>query len=146
MIKITDEITLRDFDAWSGAVETKNKILDAGKDEDFENYIEECYPDGLSLTQLNDILAYDSQRVLEDLDIEEIETSEIIKILKSDNMEELKEAYKGDDTIEYELSEIIERNYKLSGQVRESQFDDIVEELDAELEEITEEEEETEEN
>lgn len=140
MIKITDKISLEEFDAWSGAEDTKNKILDAGKGEDFERYIEECFPEGLSSCELNDILRFDSQKVLEDLDIEEIDTSEIIDILKADNMEELKEAYKEDDTIEYELSEIIERNYKLSGQVRESQYDDIVEEIDAELEEIKEEE------
>ena len=143
MIKITDEISLREFDAWSGAEETKDLIIKSGKAEDFERYIEECFPDGLSSGELNDILRFDSQKVLEDLDIEEIDTSEIIEILKTDNIEELKDAFKNDDTIDYELSNIIESNYKLSGQVRESQYNDIVEELDAYLEEITEKEEET---
>jgi len=145
MIKITDEISLREFEAWSGAEDTKDKILEAGKAEEFESYIADCFPDGLSSCELNDILRFDSQKVLEDLDIEEIDTSEIIDILKNDNLEELKEAFKNDDTIDYELSNIIDSNYKLSGQVRESQYNDIVEELDEYLQEITEKEEETEE-
>lgn len=139
MIKIVDEITLENFESWGQATDTKEKILNDGKGDEFDRYIEDCFPDGLSLTQLNDILAYDSQRVFEDLDIIEIETAEIVETLKKDNWEELKEIYKEDGTTDYELSGIIESNPTLSGQVRESQYNDIVEELDAELEEITEE-------
>lgn len=70
---IKTEKNLRDFEAWSGAIETKNLILDAGLEEEFEELIEEIYPDGLTDTQLNDILWFDGGWILETLGIEEEE-------------------------------------------------------------------------
>ena len=64
---------MRNFEAWSGAIETKNLILDAGLEEEFEGLIEELYPDGLSDTELNDILWFDSDWILENLGIKEEE-------------------------------------------------------------------------
>ena len=72
-MKITVETNLRDFNAWSGAIYTKNLILDAGMEEEFEELIEEIYPDGLSDTQLNDILWFDADWILESLGIKEEE-------------------------------------------------------------------------
>ena len=70
---IKTDTNLRDFDAWAGAIETKNLILDAGLEEEFEELIEEIYPDGLSDTKLNDILWFDGGWILETLGIEEEE-------------------------------------------------------------------------
>ena len=70
---IKTETNLRNFEAWSGAIETKNLILDAGLEEEFEELIEEIYPDGLSDTKLNDILWFDGSWILETLGIEEEE-------------------------------------------------------------------------
>ena len=70
---IITEKNLRDFEAWSGAIETKNLILDVGKEEEFEELIEEIYPEGIDETNLNDILWFDSDWVLETLGIEEEE-------------------------------------------------------------------------
>ena len=70
---IKTEKNLRDFEAWAGAIETKNLILDAGLEGEFENLIEEIYPDGLTDTQLNDILWFDGGWILETLGIEEEE-------------------------------------------------------------------------
>ena len=70
---IKTETNLRNFEAWSGATETKNLILDAGLEEEFEGLIEELYPDGLSDTELNDILWFDSDWILENLGIKEEE-------------------------------------------------------------------------
>lgn len=75
-MKITTETTLRNFDSWSGATDTKETILNAGKADDFENYIEDCYPDGLTDTQLNDLLWFDSEFIFEYLGISEEEDSE----------------------------------------------------------------------
>ena len=72
-MKIISEKNLRDFNAWGGAIETKNLILDAGLEEEFEEMIEEIYPDGLTDTQLNDILWFDGSWILETLGIEEEE-------------------------------------------------------------------------
>ena len=73
---IKTEKNLRNFEAWSGAIETKNLILDAGLEEEFEGLIEELYPDGLSDTELNDILWFDADWILENLGIKEEEEEE----------------------------------------------------------------------
>ena len=71
-MKIISEKNLRDFNAWGGAIETKKIILDAGLEEEFEEIIEECNPEGISDTNLNDILWFDRDWVLEILGIEEL--------------------------------------------------------------------------
>ena len=48
------------FDAWSGAVDTRQKILDAGKGTEFMAALEDIYPDGMTETELNDLLWFDS--------------------------------------------------------------------------------------
>lgn len=70
---INDDMTLANFDAWSGAIDTKETILNAGKGDEFDSLIEELYPDGLTDTQLNDLLWFDSEYVLESLGIDESE-------------------------------------------------------------------------
>ena len=54
-----ENLTLRNFDAWSGAVDTKETIINEGKDKDFDYLIEELYPDGITDTQLNDLLWFE---------------------------------------------------------------------------------------
>jgi hypothetical protein len=71
-----NETTLADFDAWSGAKDTKQTILDNNKGDKFNSLIEELYPDGLSETKLNDILWFDSEWVFESLGISEEEEEE----------------------------------------------------------------------
>ena len=68
---IKTETNLRDFNAWGGAINTKNIILDAGLEEEFAEIIDELYPDGLSDTELNDLLWFDDDWVLKILEIEE---------------------------------------------------------------------------
>ena len=65
-----DNLTLRNFDAWSGAVDTKETIIREGKAEDFNFLIEELYPEGLTDTQLNDLLWFESDWIFEMLGIE----------------------------------------------------------------------------
>ena len=72
-MKVYEELNLRDFNAWSGAIETKNKIIDAGKEEEFEEFIEEIYPNGLSATKLNDILCFEDEWIYSCLGIESLE-------------------------------------------------------------------------
>ena len=73
---IIEEKTLLEFEAWSGAVETQKRIIEAGLEEEFENLIDECYPDGITSTQLNDILWFDSEWVYEALGMTEEEEEE----------------------------------------------------------------------
>ena len=74
MLKIIT--TLDDYNAWSGAVETFNTIRDNNMLDDFEFLIEECYPDGITQTQLNDILWFDGEWVLEQLGLNDNESEE----------------------------------------------------------------------
>lgn len=64
-------ITLEEFNAWSGAIDTKQVIIDNNKEADFEYLIEELYPEGIEETQLNDILWFDADWVYRQLNIKE---------------------------------------------------------------------------
>ena len=67
---INENLSITDFEAWSGAKDTKQTIIDNNKENDFDNMIEDLYTDGLTDTQLNDLLWHDSDWVLEQLGIE----------------------------------------------------------------------------
>ena len=69
MIVTNDNLTLRDFKAWSGAKDTQETILNEGKGEEFDSLIEEIYPDGIDETQLNDLLWFEEDRLYEMLGI-----------------------------------------------------------------------------
>ena len=68
-----ENTSLSNFDAWGGAVETKERIINEGKANDFDNLIDELYPDGLSETQLNDLLWFEENWIFEYLGIEDEE-------------------------------------------------------------------------
>ena len=73
MKTFNENTTLVNFDAWSGAVDTKERIINEGKADEFDNLIEELYPDGLSETQLNDILWFEDDWLFETLGISDEE-------------------------------------------------------------------------
>ena len=66
---ITYELNLNSFKAWSGAVDTLERIQREEKCEELENVLEELYPDGMTETELNDLLWFDSESVYEWLGI-----------------------------------------------------------------------------
>ena len=66
---ITYELDLNSFEAWSGAKDTLDRIQREGKCAELENILEELYPDGMTETQLNDLLWFDSESVYEWLGI-----------------------------------------------------------------------------
>ena len=70
-MKITSEINLKNFKAWSGAKDTLNKLIELDKCDDLEFILEDEYPNGLTDTQLNDLLWFDKDWVYEILGIEE---------------------------------------------------------------------------
>lgn len=70
-MKIILEQTLEQFEAWSGAEQTRRDIIDAGKAEQFEDMIEEFYPYGITACELNDMLWFSRDEVLQSLDIED---------------------------------------------------------------------------
>ena len=66
---ITYELDLNSFQAWSGAKDTLDRIQREGKCAELENILEELYPDGMTETELNDLLWFDSESVYEWLGI-----------------------------------------------------------------------------
>lgn len=64
-MKIYSETSIRDFKAWSGAIDTLERVINAGKADELEAVLEDLYPDGLDETELNDILWFDSDWVYE---------------------------------------------------------------------------------
>ena len=71
MIIINENCRLYDFKAWSGAKDTQKTIIEASKVEEFENFIDECYPEGLTDIQLNDFLWFDNEYIFEFLGLME---------------------------------------------------------------------------
>ena len=69
-MKVTTDLDLRSFKAWSGAIETQERIVNEGKEDDFDSLIEELYPDGIDETQLNDILWFEEDWLFEQLGID----------------------------------------------------------------------------
>ena len=65
VMKISYELNLNSFDAWSGAIETLDRIRREGKCEELEVILEELYPDGMDETELNDLLWFDGDTVFE---------------------------------------------------------------------------------
>lgn len=66
---INDNLSILDFNAWSGAVDTKKRIIDEGRHNDFDSLIEELYPDGINETRLNDLLWFEEEWIYESLGI-----------------------------------------------------------------------------
>jgi len=70
-MKVTnDNLSLRDFNAWSGAKDTKETIINEGKEDEFDTLIEELYPEGIDQTHLNDLLWFETEFLFENLGIE----------------------------------------------------------------------------
>ena len=70
-MKITSEMSLKNFKAWSGAKDTLNKLIELDKCDDLEFILEDLYPNGLTETELNDLLWFDDEWIYETLGIEE---------------------------------------------------------------------------
>ena len=62
-MRISYELDLNTFKAWSGAVNTLDRIQREGKCEELEAQLEELYPDGMTETELNDLLWFEADEV-----------------------------------------------------------------------------------
>lgn len=58
---------IEDFEPWGGAEDVYDLIFNEGKIEDFDEFLTDMYPDGLSVTELNDLLRFDGDYVLNSL-------------------------------------------------------------------------------
>ena len=67
-LKLISDIS--DYTPWSGAVDFYEEIVDAGKLEELEFILEDIYPDGLTMTELNDLLWFEQDWVREMIGLE----------------------------------------------------------------------------
>lgn len=72
-MKVYKEISLENFEFWSGAKDTAEKITEAEKWDELEELLEECYPEGIDETKLNDLLWFEDEWIFEMLGIEDEE-------------------------------------------------------------------------
>lgn len=75
-MKIYSEMSLCDFKAWCGAIDTLDRVIEEGKCSELEAILEDMYPDGIDDGTLNDILRFDSETVFEWLGISDEEDDE----------------------------------------------------------------------
>ena len=62
--------SLNEFEPWSGAVSTWELIVEADKVDALDFMLEDLYPEGISSTELNDLLWFESDWVLDMLSID----------------------------------------------------------------------------
>lgn len=147
-MKVYYELDLENFESWSGAENTLDRICNEGKIGTLEAILEDLYPDGIDETQLNDLLRFDSEQVYEWLDIrsESVIQQEIEEAKEelADTKEELSDlvAEYNDECIgiaDWERKELWENDYKDDYDDLQEQIKDIKEkiaELEEELEDI----------
>ena len=125
---IKSEISLENFEAWSGGRSTLNRIINEGKCSQLESMLEEMYPDGMTDTELNDLLWHDSDTVFEWLDIR---TYDQIK----EELEDLQSDYEFDtsdeDMTAEEKQEIYHADYEDDMEELKAEIAKLEEELDA---------------
>lgn len=119
---ITYELDLNSFQAWSGAKDTLERIQREGKCQALENILEELYPDGMTETELNDLLWFDSESVYEWLGI------------RSEGQIE-KEIEEAEEELEEKLSDL---EFDLDDDLTEEERKDIIESYQPEIDEIKE--------
>lgn len=75
-MKIYTEQGLNSFQPWSGASITYDRVAEAGKLDELETALEEIYPEGMSETELNDLLWFDDQWIYELLNMQDAENED----------------------------------------------------------------------
>lgn len=135
-MKIIYELDLNSFEAWSGGQDTLDKIIENGLVNTFEAMLEECYPDGMTETQLNDLLRFDSEWIYETLGLE---TEDSLKEKIEDieyQIEDLKSDFEYDIDneeleTEEEKQEYWNENYKDNYEELIEQLEELKEELES---------------
>lgn len=115
-------MNLCNFEPWCGAVDTYNTIKDGGMLDELETRLEQMYPDGLTMTELNDELWFGGQDWLRVLGFRTMDQVEEELNKAREELDELNLAYKeevkglasGDSTgrdFRDELGELYLRGY-----------------------------------
>ena len=76
-LTIKEELySLNDFDFWGGAVSRWEEIKELGIEDDVMEMIEDLYPNGLTNTELNDLIWFGLDEFIEENQEEEEEEEE----------------------------------------------------------------------
>ena len=144
MSTITKTMDIYDFEPWSGAVDTYERIEREGKLGELDDVLDEVYPDGIDETELSDLLWFEPETVYEWLGMrteseirEEIEEAEAHLAEISEEIYDLKSDFddESDEMTEAEAAELWESEY--AEQIRDLQNE--AEEVKAEIDELKEE-------
>lgn len=119
---ITYELDLQNFKAWSGAKDTLERIQREGKCDLLEQILEDTYPYGMTETELNDLLWFESETVYEWLDIR---SEEQIK----------KEIEEAEGELDDKYSDL---EFDLDDDLTEEEKRDVIESYQPEIDEIKE--------
>lgn len=128
-MKIYKETSLANFEGWSGAEDTLNRIIAEGKCDMLEAILEDMYPEGIDETNLNDLLRFESDTVFEWLGIRT--ESEIRQELEDarEELEELKQNYadecEDEDMTDEEKSELWQSDYADDASELEEELENI---------------------
>ncbi|MCI9127427.1 MAG: hypothetical protein HFG28_09545 [Eubacterium sp.] len=131
---IKSEISLEKFRAWSGGRNTLDRIINEGKCSQLESMLEDLYPDGMTDTELNDLLWFDSDTVFEWLDIRTYDQIKEELGEKKAELDSLLEEYHGyetdEDRTKEELEAIWEEDFKNSVETLKEEIAELEEELE----------------
>lgn len=133
IMTIKGEISLENFEAWSGGRSTLNRVINEGKCSQLESMLEDLYPDGMTDIQLNDLLWHDSDTIFEWLGIRTYD--QILEELeeKKEELENLLEEYHeyemDEDETKEELESIWEEDFKDSVEILKEEIAELEEEL-----------------
>lgn len=105
---------LGDFKPWSGAIDTWDKIVDAGKLDTLDFMLEDMYPEGISDVGLNDLLWHDSEWVLDMVGISEEQDDEEYDEDENEDVEESLDKNKMGKGSEYDIDVSPEEADKLA--------------------------------
>ena len=64
---ITKEVSLYDFEAWSGGLDTLNRLKEHGVISQVENYLEEVFCEGATETDINDFLWFEEDLIYSEI-------------------------------------------------------------------------------
>lgn len=145
---ITYELDLNSFKAWSGAIDTLDRIKREGKCEELESILEDTYPNGMTETELNDLLWFDPDEIYSWLGLrteseiyEQINEAEEELSDLNDEIADLRAEYNDEciDIVDREREELWDENYKESYDDLQKRIADVkkcIDELKEELEEL----------
>lgn len=132
---IKSEISLENFEAWSGGKNTLNRVINERKCGQLEAILEDLYPDGMTDTELNDLLWHDSDAVFEWLDIRTYDQIKEELEGKKAELEDIQSDYEFDtsdeDMTAEEKQEIYHADYEYDMEELKAEIAKLEEELDA---------------